>query len=241
MTLTINGKDYIAQHFGVSNCFASNGINYTDPEGVSTIGSTLDVVSTLKMNIGGNARGPSGEVYIDIPDWGMIDDEDIIWIGSNDGFPAGEPKYCVSVTPPPPVPGLVDTYEFIGPPSGDPSIDLVLTDLDMRQNSADYHFEMNDMLIISKSTHTIYIAFEVRLFTGALTACPALGAAFVGMSRVSTTKVVRIRVLHPGDTMPINADFYQLDSIRGVHTVCLLVHGTWNKNELEAEIAGITE
>lgn len=93
MSLSTAAKDYIANHFGsgTPKCFVSSGISYTDPAGTSQTGSTQDVVATLKMNIGGSARGPGGEVYIDIPDWGSINDADIISIGTI--------SYCVGTTP----------------------------------------------------------------------------------------------------------------------------------------------
>lgn len=95
MSLSTAAKDYIANHFGsgTPKCFVSSGISYTDPAGSAATGSTQDVVATLKMNIGGNARGPGGEVYIDIPDWTSINDSDISAIGTM--------TYCVGTAPPP--------------------------------------------------------------------------------------------------------------------------------------------
>ena len=102
MSLSTAAKDYIANHFGsgTPKCFVSSGISYTDPDGKSQTGSTQDVVSSLKMDIGGSARGPSGEVYIDIPDWSSINNADIVDIGT---MQSGASQYCVGVTPPPTV------------------------------------------------------------------------------------------------------------------------------------------
>lgn len=135
---------------------------------------------------------------------------------------------------------LAGTHVFIGPPEGQPSITLDLSNLEMRQNESDYHFEMNDILITSTSPQKIYIALEVRLFPGAHNACPTSGASFIGMDRVSTSRNIRIKVLDPGEVETINADFYQPEALRGIHTVCLLVHGTWTRTELETEVAVIT-
>lgn len=128
------------------------------------------------------------------------------------------------------------THIFIGPPEGAPSIVLDLSNLEMRQNESDYHFEMNDIQITSTSPQKCYIALELRLFSGALDTCPLSGASFIGMDRVSTSRNVRIKVLDPGEIETINADFYQPEALRGVHTVCLLVHGTWTRTELESEV-----
>lgn len=106
MSLSTTAKDYIANHFGATvgtvKCFVSSGISYTDPAGSMQTGSTQDVVATLKMNIGGVARGPGGEVYIDIPDWSSINDADITWIGNSQ---SGAAQYCVGAVSPTCTPG----------------------------------------------------------------------------------------------------------------------------------------
>jgi len=266
MTLSQAGKEYIAQHFGTSNCYAPSGIAYTDPAGVPAIGSTSDVVATLKLDDGGLSRGPNGEVYDDIvaANGGAITNTDIVEIASNDGFPDGEPQYCIGECIPvwicelplngwefdgcgnrklnpecDPIPSDSDRageFEFMGPQEGDPTIILDLSALEMRQDTKDFHFEMNDIQVTSTSPQTIYIALEVRLFVGAKDVCPQTGAIFKGMDRVPNSKVARIKVLDPGEVNIINADFFQPGEIRGVHTVCLLVHGTWTRSELDEEI-----
>lgn len=251
--LTTSLKDWLATNAGISTpsigggfCFSSTGINYTDPDGIARIGSTGDVLNAFVV---AHMVGKDAVIIIAATNYTQLkvinegNDatvDDVAFVYGNDGDPVTESKYCSGVPTPTPTPsGLAGTYEFIGPPTGDPVIDLDLVNLEMRQNMTDYHFEMNDMTIISKSAHRIYIALEVRLFPGALSSCPVTGASFIGMDRVSTTKAVRIKILDPDEIMPVNADFYQPASIKGVHTVCLLVHGTWTRVELEAEIAGI--
>lgn len=241
--ITISLKNWLAANAGVGSCFAATGINYTDPDGIARTGSTGDVLNAFVVAhlVGKDAviiiAGTNYTQLKVINEGNDATIEDVGFVYGNDGIPVGEPKFCVMAAT---APGMAGVYEFIGPPTGDPIIDLDLINLEMRQNLSDYHFEMNDMSIISKSNHRIYIALEVRLFSGALTVCPTSGAAFVGMDKVSTTKAVRIKILDPDEIMPVNADFYQPATIRGIHTVCLLVHGTWTRDELEAEIAGIT-
>lgn len=192
--------------------------------------------------------------------------DDVAFAYNNDGDPSGEPLYCsgacvvewrcetplngyefdgcgnrrTNMTCNPVDTGIPENageFVFVGPPEGLPTIVLNLSNLQMSQDSSDYHFEMDDIVITSTSPQRIYIALEVRLFAGALSTCPSIGAAFVGMDRVSTSKNVRIKVLDPGEENEINADFYQQETLRGIHTVCLLVHGAWTREELEAEIA----
>lgn len=129
-------------------------------------------------------------------------------------------------------------YEFLGPPEGVPTVSLDLSSLVMRQAS-DYHFEMNDIVITNTSKWPVYLAMEVKLFEGSLSSCPSTGYVFNGLDRTSA-KSKRIKTLAPGEVGTYDTDYYQPASIIGVHTVCLLVHGTWTKAEIDAEILPIT-
>ncbi len=357
MTLSTKGKDYIAQHFGKSNCFASSGISYTDPAGEAAIGSTSDIVATLKLDDGGLSRGPDEEIYDNIvtANGGAVTGTDISWITQNDGKPAEEAQYCYLVvsptstptplpkvdvsftcsrsgcylheenmgihellpstvsldrdvdyqfevqqpewiyimmptirvdvngnisclnvdgdraycnrsTPPgvvvnsasrtvdfyPPLPQTptltpvppAGTFIFVGVPTGIPSVFLDLTGLIMRQNTIDYHFEMSGIKITNTSSNAVYLAMEVKLFSGVKTTCPASGQVFDGMDRYvrakDLVKVVRIKVLDPGAVATYSSDFYQPITIVGVHTVCLLIHGAWTQADIDAEITPIT-
>lgn len=104
MTLTENGRIWIANHLGsgTPKCFVSSGIQYTDPSGVIQTGSTQDVVASMKMS--NDTIGPGGERYqhptdtslslFDNNDYNLLDDDDVKDIGDNDGSPAGEDQYC---------------------------------------------------------------------------------------------------------------------------------------------------
>jgi len=286
MTLTDNGKIYIATHFGIGNCFAGSGLSWVavDVNDVtaSESGGTAQIVARLltpnvykeiritapstqagtytnaqliAANDGQNITGPG-------------DGTDYDFIKYNDGNPDPEPKYCIGGCVPvwtceiplngyqydgcgnrelksecdPVIPSdseRVGEYVFVGPQEGDPTIILDLSNLEMSQDPRDFHFEMNNIVITSTSPIDFYIALEVRLFSGAHALCPTSGAVFTGMDRVSTTRIPRIKLLNPGEIDDINADFYQPESIRGVHTVCLLVHGAWDRDVLKAEILPI--
>lgn len=238
-------KDWLAINAGIANCYSPSGISYTDPDGIARVGSTGEVLNAFVV---AHLVGKDTAVIIAginytqlkvINEGNDLVIDDVAFAYNNDGDPVGEPLYCAGVIPPPTEPGLAGVFEFLGPPVGLPTIILDLSDLTMRQSSVDYHFEMNDLIITSTSTHQCYIALEVRLFSGALTECPVSGAAFVGMDRVSTTRAVRIKLLDPGETINFNADFYQPGTLLGVHTVCLLVHGTWTRSDLVDEVAPI--
>jgi len=116
MTLSTTQKNYIATHFGRSNCYASSGVSYTDVIGLPKSGSTQDVVVTLQMGIGSAARGPGGETYMSIPSCGSITDSDILSLGSE--------SYCVGGSSSTPTP----------PPTGDTSLTWVRDHYDADRN-----------------------------------------------------------------------------------------------------------
>jgi len=89
MTLTTNGKDWIANNLGRGGCFASSGISYTDPKGVSQSGSTQDVVASMVMS--SSTRGPGGETrgQMNTANGPEVDDTDVTWIGNNMSYCAG--------------------------------------------------------------------------------------------------------------------------------------------------------
>jgi len=261
MTLTTNGKNYIAQKLGLSNCFVLTGLSWTavanDGTQVNESGGTASIVGRL-VNTSVYARIVINSISYTYANLKAANDNidvtltDAQWIAANDGSPAGEAKYCyVAGTPTPtrtptptpgptPAPGVAGTFEFKGPVTGTPTVTLDLSSLIMKQAS-DYHFEMNDIKITNTSGYTIYLAMEVKLFKGALTSCPASGWVFDGMDRTATAyKNVRIKSLELGETGIYDADFFQPLSIIGVHTVCLIIWGAWTQEQLKSEIGGIT-
>lgn len=283
MTLTSNGRTYIAENFGVNNCFVSTGLAWTvvdiNDNTANESGGTAQIVARLLTpsvykEIRILTPAPQAGTYTNAQLISANDNQVITVsevsseIAGEDGDPVTEIQFCTTPCIPDwkcesplngfefdgcgnrqlnsncnPVPGDTDfagIYEFIGPPEGNPTIIMDLSELVMRQDLTDYHFEMNNITITSTSPVPFYIALEVRLFTGTLDHCPTSGEVFAGMDRVSTTRIPRIILLDPGEIDKLNADFYQPEAMRGVHTVCLLVHGTWTRPELENEIEHIT-
>lgn len=270
MTLTTNGKNYIAQELGIGNCFSSSGLSWTS---VATDGSTVNesggtasiigrlVTTSVYSRIDLTSPRVKSYTYNDLKiknDNFDVTLADAQVIASNDGSPVGEAQYCSSgtITPTPsptgtptpvptitpvptPVPGAaVGEFTFMGAPVGVPSVSLDLSALIMRQ-AADYHFEMNDITIVNTSNWPVYLSMEVKLFRGSLSSCPTTGYVFDGLDRTST-KSTRIKTLAPGETGIYDTDYYQPISIIGVHTVCLLIHGTWTKAEIDAELILVT-
>lgn len=88
MTLSTNGKNWIANNLGSGGCFADSGISYTDPNGGSQRGGTVDVVASMVMS--SKTRGPGGETrsQMNSANGSEVDDDDVVWIGNN--------SYCVS-------------------------------------------------------------------------------------------------------------------------------------------------
>lgn len=269
MTLTTNGKNYIAQELGIGNCNVSSGLSWiavaTDGSTVSESGGTASIVGRLVTTavyarIDLTSPKVKSYYYSDLKAANGGTDvtlSDAQWVAANDGSPTGEAQYCAAaVTPTPtpsptpsptptptpgptPAPGMAGTFEFKGPATGLPTVVLDLSSLIMKQAS-DYHFEMNDVKITNTSGWTVYLAMEIKLFKGALTSCPASGWVFDGMDRTAPPyKNVRIKSLEPGEAGIYDADFFQPLSIVGVHTVCLIIWGAWTQDTLKSEISGI--
>lgn len=258
MSLTTATKDWLAQNAGSGGCFAASGIAYNDPDGIARTGGTGDVLNAFVVaNLVGS--GASAVIIAATTyDWlkankngnADITINDVTWAYGNDGAPAGEIAYCTAVVTPTPTPvpgtptptpspvGPAGTFVFVTAPTGIPTVTLSLTALVMRQ-ALDYHFEMNDIVITNTSTNRVYLAMEVKLFTGALTTCPVTGHVFRGLDRTAT-RVARVKILEVGESAQYDADFYQPSAITGVHTVCLLIHGAWTRVDLDTEIAPIT-
>jgi hypothetical protein len=150
-------------------------------------------------------------------------------------YPA-TPTPTPTPTPPPPA-GI---FDFKGTPTGYPTATMDVSAISMKQSTADSHFEINSIKITNTSLWVIYIAMECKLFKGTPGYCPTSGEVFDGMDRVSTTRLARVKSLDPGVTSTYNLDFYQPTSILGTHTVCLYLHGSYDNDELDNEIAPIT-
>jgi len=141
MTLTENGKNYIARTFGINNCFASSGISFvahgTDGLDTQIDGNTSSLVAILINDSVFSSITYNGTDYyksdlISANDGNSIDMEnDITWIADNDGDPLGENLYCYTpptitptptttvtppVTTPPPTPTTTVTPPVTTPP-----------------------------------------------------------------------------------------------------------------------------
>lgn len=105
MTLTTNGKNYIAQNFGISDCFVSTGLNWTylgiDNQIYNESGATAQIVSNLVMtsivkSVTINSITYTYSTLRANNDSIDIDLADTQWIAHNDGSPAGEQQYCMT-------------------------------------------------------------------------------------------------------------------------------------------------
>jgi hypothetical protein len=254
MTLTTAAKDYIANYFGsgTPRCFVSSGISYTDPAGVAQVGSTQDVVATLKMNIGGNARGPGGEVYTDIPDWINIDDNDIIWIGNSQ---SGAAQYCVGAAPPPTPPtpgGVTETGPFeVTIKEGkqcSPGAPTVILDT----SEARPYFNASPVLYVGVMGIDVtnvntgldcfgYFVWEVRMWPGkAGITCPAALPALQDISRflakISDKKTISITMLGTNEKDGIGASVEIPQHFKGAYTICMSLWGNHDKQALLDEL-----
>ena len=258
--LYIITKEWLARNAGIGSCFSPTGISYKDPDGISRTGGTGDVVTAFVV---ANMIGKSGVYIISSMSYSLLKTmnngqditiDDASWTYSNDGT-GTEPKFCIgaAVTPTPtptptPVPGVTPTppppdragiFEFVGPITGDPTVILNLSELQMRQ-AADRHFEMNGIRITNTSSHPVYIAMRIRLFSGDIPVCKTTGFVFDGMDRTDTElRNIRVKTLEVGESAVYNADFFQPPNILGMHTICMLIHGAWSRADLVDEVENV--
>jgi len=123
MTLTKEGKDWLATYAGSNGCFQPSGISYKDADGVSHTGSTGDVANALYVaHLVGkdDVEIVAGKSYSDFRSANGGNDltlDDVGWVYGNDGDP-GEPQYCITATTTPTVSPTVTptpTWEPISP------------------------------------------------------------------------------------------------------------------------------
>ncbi len=122
MTLTVNGKNYIAQNFGISNCFASSGLSWTavavDGGTANESGGTASIVARLTYTnvyerIDLTAPRTGSYTYAALKqanDNTDVTTTDAQWIAANDGTPTGEAQYCYTVS--------AGSISFASTPSG---------------------------------------------------------------------------------------------------------------------------
>ncbi len=106
MTLTANGKNYIAQNFGISNCCVATGLSWTavatDGSTVNESGGTASIVARLVttsvyQRIDLTAPRTGSYTYAALKQANDNTDvtlTDAQWVAANDGTPSGESKYC---------------------------------------------------------------------------------------------------------------------------------------------------
>ena len=115
MVLTEEGKKWLATYAGEAGCFQPEGIDYTDADGVAHTGSTGDVANALYVaHLVGkdDAVIVRGRTYNDFKAANGGNDltlDDVDWVYKHDGFPPGEPQYCMAAPTPTPTPSPTPT------------------------------------------------------------------------------------------------------------------------------------
>ena len=107
MTLTTDGKNYIAQNFGVGDCFVASGLTWTavalDNSTAEESGGTKNIIgrlATTNMYKAIQLKTPRTGTFTyamvksanNNTDFNLM--VDAAWIGDNDGSPIGETQYC---------------------------------------------------------------------------------------------------------------------------------------------------
>lgn len=100
MTLTTNGKNWLAINAGINKCFVHEGIAFKDSFGISRTGGTSDIVSaffTSHMSNTDNIPIIANTNYIQfktINDNNDLTLLDVSWVYRNDGF--ANAAYCIT-------------------------------------------------------------------------------------------------------------------------------------------------
>ncbi len=261
MAINIAVKNWLAQNAGSSNCFASSGIAYRDPDGVGHTGGTGDVLNAFYV---AHLVGLDTAIIIASTNYNGIKATngnadiilaDVTWAYNNDGAPAGEPRYCVTATPTPtpsPAGPPAGVVTLCGEQVGEPQVELGVLSVDMKQSMVDYHFEINKLglRLTSGSQCPCVVAVLIKLFSGERASCPGSGEVFYGADRESQFAEqlfagparpgdIRMRILQPDETYSFSTDYYQPMTITGVHTVCIYIYANWTEEMLKAELAAV--
>jgi len=141
-TLTTAAKDYIAEHFGLSNCFVRTGLSWTryDLDGTHTAetGGTVKLINRIFVTSITDyiLIGATKYYYADLKTANGGNDitlDDITWIAEHDGYPPGEDQYCIAVaitptpTPTPSIPSPTSTLTPSPTPTQTPSPSSIYT------------------------------------------------------------------------------------------------------------------
>jgi len=103
MTLTENGKNYIATTFGTNKCYVGSGLSWsylgTDNQSYNETGGTAQIVSRLILTSLVQSVTYNGQNYTYAALKSANNNTDLIvsdaqWIAQNDGTPSGEAQYC---------------------------------------------------------------------------------------------------------------------------------------------------
>jgi len=119
MTLTENGKNYIATTFGfgTNKCYVGSGLSWsylgTDNQSYNETGGTAQIVSRLIVTSLVQSITYNGQNYTYAALKAANDNTDLTvsdaqWIAQNDGDIEGEPQYCSTSAPPQIVTGDID-------------------------------------------------------------------------------------------------------------------------------------
>jgi len=254
--LTTYGKNWIANHFGkavgAKQCYVSSGISYTDPKGVAQTGGTQDVVASMKLS--DLTKGPGGETYSDLVKANgnnLLTDDDVTWIGDNDGSPFGESQYCTEAGTTPTGSDLearVGTYDFSTPLCTPGQLSGTITvPADIANNMGweksvrlgKQWFNLNGVKIGNTSPCIANFAVEMRIWPGVQATCPTSGHAWADMNRNIEEDFIRIVPIGIGATEALYMDFFVPTTTTGVHTLCLYVWADFSAYDLKAELADI--
>lgn len=241
MTITTSGMDWLATYAGRNNCFADSGIAYTDADGVSHTGSTLEVATALvTANMVGkpDVSIVAGKSYNDWKDTngGDISIDDLTKVRDN-------PTYCKETgTTPEPEPeraGMAGEFTVTtpGPVSG--TMDISAAEL--RWNNARGKLDIDDIIVTNTSADRAYFGIFCKVWPAPQTTCPTSGTpAWKGPDLTSGGNIA-VTGLDAGETGTINYDGYiGVGTLApGTYVACVELYGNYSRTELIDELEAL--
>lgn len=264
MVLTTNGKNYIAEKFGIDGCFVESGLQWTS---VAHDGTTADDVGGTKNLVGRLINtmvyekivlvSPGTGTYTNTQLVRANDDQlvtlpDAKTISSEDGG-VGETQYCVDAVTPAPTPTPTEKLEtppmevYVGGGesclAGAPEVALDTSEAFayFKADPITYVGVMNILVQNISNKCFAYFAWEMRMWDGSAgNECPITKPERQEISRflgeVSDKKVISVTRTNASEIKMIGASFEIPAHLEGLKTICLSLWGNYSKQALLDEL-----
>jgi len=225
MTLSTNGKNWLAQNAGSGNCFTTGGVSYTDADGIARVGSTGDVVNAFYTAHSVNKDTATIIAATSYNGFRAINGGDLVMgdVGDAYGMESGATQYCYT-------PGggggdveaIVGTFDFSAPPcTGDPAGSIAVPatktmGIEMSQILNKTWFWINGVQLTNASACAVFTTVELRMWPGAQSSCGTKASAIKSINRNVGELFIRNIPIEAGDTSTQYLDYFITEGVAGV-------------------------